>query len=101
MTTAQRWPQLAEVPTMIEAGVPGFEITSWTGLFVPAATPAPIVARLNSELVKAARDPAYAKQMTALGVEATSSTPQEFGAFIASEVAKWGRAIRESGARVE
>jgi tripartite-type tricarboxylate transporter receptor subunit TctC len=101
VTTAQRWPLLPEVPTMIEAGVPGFEITSWTGLFVPAATPAAIVGRLNSELVKAAHDPAYAKQMTALGVEATSSTPPEFGAFVASEVAKWGRAIRESGARVD
>ena len=101
VTTAQRWPLLPEVPTMIEAGVPGFEITSWTGLFVPAPTPGPILARLNSELVKAARDPAYAKQMTALGVEAISSTPQTFGAFVESEVAKWGRAIRESGARVE
>jgi tripartite-type tricarboxylate transporter receptor subunit TctC len=86
---------------MIEAGVPGFVITSWTGLFVPAATPAPIVGRLNSELVRAARDPGYVKAMTALGVEAISSTPQEFGAFIESEVAKWGRAIKESGARVE
>lgn len=101
VTTAQRWPTLPDVPTMIEAGVPGFEITSWTGLFVPAATAAPIVGRLNSELVKAAHDPAYAKQMTALGVEAISSTPQEFGAFVESEVAKWGRAIRESGAQVD
>jgi len=101
VTTGARWPQLPDVPTMIEAGVPGFEITSWTGLFVPAATPAPIVGRLNSELVKAARDLAYAKQMTTLGVEAISSTPQEFGAFVESEVAKWGRAIRESGALVE
>jgi tripartite-type tricarboxylate transporter receptor subunit TctC len=101
VTTPERWPQLAEVPTMIEAGVPGFVITSWTGLFVPAATPAAVVGRLNGELVKAAHDPAYAKQMTALGVEAISSTPQEFGAFVESEVAKWGRAIRESGARVE
>ena len=86
---------------MIEAGVPGFEITSWTGLFVPAATPGLLVARLNGQLVKAAHDPAYARQMTALGVEAISSTPQEFGAFVASEVAKWGRAIRESGAQVD
>ena len=101
VTTAQRWSQLADVPTMIEAGVPGFEITSWTGLFVPAATPAPIAGRLNGELVKAARDPGYVKTMTALGVEAISSTPQEFAAFIESEVAKWGRAIKESGARVE
>ena len=101
VTTAERWPSLPEVPTMIEAGVPGFVITSWTGLFVPAATPAPIVGRLNSELVRAARDPGYVKAMTALGVEAISSTPQEFGAFIESEVAKWGRAIKESGARVE
>jgi len=101
VTTGARWPQLPDVPTMIEAGVPGFEITSWTGLFVPAATPAAIVGRLNGELVKAARDPAYAKTMETLGVQAISSTPQEFGAFVESEVAKWGRAIRESGARVE
>jgi len=101
VTTAQRWPSLPEVPTMIEAGVPGFEITSWTGLFVPAATPRPIVMRLNAELVRAAQDPAYVKQMAALGVEAISSTPEEFAAFVQSEVAKWGRAIRESGAHVE
>jgi len=63
--------------------------------------PVPIVGRLNSELVKAAHDAAYQKQMVTLGVEAISSTPQEFGAFIESEVAKWGRAIRQSGARVE
>ena len=68
VTTAERWPSLPEVPTMVEAGVPGFVITSWTGLFVPAATPPPVVGRLNSELVKAARDPSYVKAMTALGV---------------------------------
>ena len=101
VTTAGRWPTLPEVPTMIEAGVPGFEITSWTGLFVPGATPRPIVARLNAELVKAAHDPAYVKQMATLGVEAISSTPEEFGAFVQSEVAKWRRAIHESGAKVE
>jgi tripartite-type tricarboxylate transporter receptor subunit TctC len=101
VTTPERWPSLPDVPTMIEAGVPDFVITSWTGLFVPAATPMPIVGRLNSELVKAARDPGYVKTMTSLGVQAISSTPQEFGAFVESEVAKWGRAIRESGARVE
>ena len=101
VTTAKRWPSLPDVPTMIESGVPGFEITSWTGLFVPAATPRPIVMRLNAELVRAAQDPAYAKQMSTLGVEAISSTPEEFAAFVQSEVAKWGRAIRESGARVE
>ncbi|HZQ73539.1 MAG TPA: tripartite tricarboxylate transporter substrate binding protein [Burkholderiales bacterium] len=101
VTTAQRWPSLPDVPTMIEAGVPGFEITSWTGLFAPAATPRPIVARLNAELVKAAHDPAYTKQMATLGVEAISSTPEEFAAFVQSEVAKWGRAIQSSGARVD
>src|SRR5207244_12184742 len=62
VTTAQRWPSLPEVPTMIEAGVPGFEITSWTGLFAPAATPGPMVARLNSERANAAREPAHAAQ---------------------------------------
>jgi tripartite-type tricarboxylate transporter receptor subunit TctC len=101
VTTARRWPSLPEVPTMIEAGVPGFEITSWTGLFVPAGTPRPILMRLNAELVRAAQDPGYAKQMATLGVEAISATPEEFGAFVQSEVAKWGRAIRESGAHVE
>jgi tripartite-type tricarboxylate transporter receptor subunit TctC len=101
VTTAQRWPSLPDVPTMIEAGVASFEITSWTGMFAPAATPRRVIARLNAELVKAAHDPAYAKQMASLGVEAISSTPEEFGAFVESEVVKWGRAIRASGARVD
>ena len=97
MNARAAWQHLATLPGGTVAGL----ATSSNGRHVLAATPAGIVARLNSELVKAARDPAYARQMTTLGVEAISSTPQEFGAFVESEVAKWGRAIKESGARVE
>jgi tripartite-type tricarboxylate transporter receptor subunit TctC len=101
VTSAERWPLSPELPSMMEAGVPGFQVDSWTGLLAPAGTPAPIVQRLNAELVKAARDPAYKKAMFDIGVEAISSTPEEFRAFMQREIAKWAKVIEASGAKVD
>jgi tripartite-type tricarboxylate transporter receptor subunit TctC len=101
VTGITRWKQAPELPTMAEAGVPGYRVDSWTGLLAPASVPQPIIDRLNAEVVKAAQNPAYREQMAALGVETVSSTPDEFRAFITEEVAKWKQAIQLSGAKID
>jgi tripartite-type tricarboxylate transporter receptor subunit TctC len=101
VTGVQRWAQAPELPTIAEAGVPGYRVDSWTGLLAPASTPKGVVDRLNAEAVKAAKNPAYRQQMSALGVEAVSSSPEAFRAFIGEEVAKWRKAIELSGAKID
>lgn len=101
VTGITRWKQAPELPTIAEAGVPGYRVDSWTGLLAPASTPHAIVERLNAETVKAAQNPGYREQMATLGVEAVSSTPEEFRAFIVEEVAKWRLAIQLSGAKID
>jgi len=94
VTTAQRSSFFPELPTMGEAGVAGYEFSTWYGLLVPARTPAPVVGRLNSETVKALNSPALKQQFAAQGLEPASSTPSEFGAYLKSETAKWAKVIR-------
>ncbi|MSQ72167.1 MAG: tripartite tricarboxylate transporter substrate binding protein [Betaproteobacteria bacterium] len=101
VTGAARWPSFPDLPTMMEAGVPGYQVDSWTGLFAPATTPRAIIERLQAELVKAARDPGYRQAMLAMGAESVSTTPDEFRAFLQGEVAKWGKAIQASGAKID
>jgi tripartite-type tricarboxylate transporter receptor subunit TctC len=101
VTGITRWKQAPELPTIAEAGVPGYRVDSWTGLLAPASVPQPIADRLNAEVVKAAQNANYREQMSALGVEAVSSTPEEFRAFILEEVAKWRQAIQLSGAKID
>lgn len=101
VTGITRWKQAPELPTIAEAGVPGYRVDSWTGLLAPASLPQPIVDRLNAEVVKAAQSPAYREQMSALGVEVVSSSPEEFRVFILEEVEKWRKAIQLSGAKID
>ena len=101
VTSARRTPALPDVPTVAEAGVPGYEATTWTGIVAPVGLPKPIVARLNAELVKAVASPTFREKAAAIGSEPVSSTPEQFGAFILSEHAKWGEVIRRSGARID
>jgi tripartite-type tricarboxylate transporter receptor subunit TctC len=101
VTTVNRWPLAPELPSMIEAGVAGFEVDSWTGLLAPAGTPRQIVERLNAELAKAAKDEGYRKAMLAIGVEAVSSSPEAFRSLIQAEIAKWTRVVQASGAKVD
>jgi tripartite-type tricarboxylate transporter receptor subunit TctC len=97
----QRTPSLPELPTIAESGYPDFEILSWWGIVGPAATPKDIVARLNGEIVKAMSSADARERFAALGAEITTSTPERFAAYIKSEQAKWGQAIKDSGARVD
>ena len=100
VTTANRWRELPDVPTVAEAGVPGYEATLWLGLAAPVATPAEIVNRLYAETAKALQDPELQQSFRAAGVNATPMNPQEFGAFIRAEYEKWGRVVRATGATV-
>jgi len=99
VTTARRSSFFPELPTMNEAGVPGYEFSTWYGLLVPAATPKTIVERLNAETVKVLNSPVLKEQFTGQGLESTPSSPAEFGAYLKSEVAKWGKVIKAAGAR--
>lgn len=101
VSTAKRVPAMPEVPTIAESGVPGFDISAWDGIFVPALTPAPIIAVLNKAIHKALNDPELRAQLVARGAEAAPSTPSELGQFVEKEIVRWGEAVKRSGASVE
>jgi tripartite-type tricarboxylate transporter receptor subunit TctC len=101
VTTPQRSPAVPDLPTFAEAGLPGFDVSSWTGLFVPAGTPAGVIQKLNAETQRIAHDPAYIAQMKTIGTDVASSTPEQFGTFVHAEVQKWGRAIQQAGVTVQ
>ncbi len=92
---------LPDVPTMVEAGVPGYEATTWTGLVAPVGLPKPIVTRLNAEVQAMVASPAYREKVTAIGSEPMSGTPEQFAQFIRSESAKWAEVIKRSGAKID
>jgi tripartite-type tricarboxylate transporter receptor subunit TctC len=101
VTTPKRDQQLPEVPTLIELGIKNFEVTNWYGIAAPAGTPPEIVGRLNAEVAKVLRLPDVSERFKGLGIEISSGTPAEFAAFMRAETAKWGRIVRESGAKVD
>lgn len=101
VTSAKRSPQLPDVPTLAESGVPGFEVTLWQGVCAPAAVPKPILSKLNADTVKALNMPDLRQRLAEQGVEAAPSTPADFAAFIRSETIKWAKVVKESGATAD
>src|SRR5262245_15782030 len=101
VTSAARAKSLPDVPTMAEAGVPKFEVTSWFGLLVPAGTPAPIVARLNAETVKVLGREDVKAALAAQGLEVAPSTPEAFAAHIKSEIARFTQIAKAAGIHAE
>ncbi len=101
VTTATRSSVAPDVPTLAEAGLPGFEVGSWQGVFAPAGTPPDIVRRLNAEIVKILNLPDVKEKLAALGAELAPNTPEEFAAMVKAEVAKWADVVKKSGARVD
>jgi tripartite-type tricarboxylate transporter receptor subunit TctC len=101
VTGAKRASMLPEVPTMAEAGVPGYELTNWFGLVVPAGTPRDIVTRINADVVKILKMPDVRERLFGMATEPVGNTPEEFGAFMKSETAKWARVIKEAGITAE
>ncbi len=99
--SGKRSPLMPDVPTIAESGLPGFDVLPWFGIMAPAATPAPIVAKLNAEIAKVMRQPEVIKQLADRGAEAVTSTPAEFGSFIASEITRWATVVKESGAKAD
>ena len=101
VTTAQRSATVPELPTVAEAGVPGFESITWHGVVVPAATPAPLVERLNRDIVAVLQMPDVRERLAALGAEVVGGTPSAFADYIAKEIPKWTKVVKDSGARAE
>ena len=101
ITSAQRSPLLPQLPTVGEAGVPGYESASWYGALLPANTPATIVATLNREMVRAVKTPDIRDRLTAEGAEVIGSTPGEFGAYMRKDIDRWGKLVPLLGLRVE
>jgi tripartite-type tricarboxylate transporter receptor subunit TctC len=92
--SANRTPLMSDMPTFIESGVRGYEIGNWCAVVAPAATPKPIIARLNAELVKALAAPDVRKRFADLGTDAVSSTPEQLGAYHREELARWAKVIK-------
>lgn len=101
ITTKTRSPAFPDMPTMEEAGIPGYEIYSWNALFAPAGTPANVIARLNEVANKAAQDPAVSKRLADLSAIVVGSTPQALADHVKSELAKWGPIAKATGASLE
>jgi tripartite-type tricarboxylate transporter receptor subunit TctC len=101
VTSAKRSPALPEVPTIAEAGVPGYDATSWFGILAPAGTPEPVVMRLQGAIVQALGEPEMRQRMADLGAEPVGDTPAEFGQFIAAELAKWAKVVNDAGVKLE
>ena len=100
VTSARRWPELPDVPTLAEAGVPGYEAMLWIVLLAPAGTPEAIVNRLHKEIVNILRESAITNSLRAAGVEPRLLGPRELGAFLRTEHEKWGKVVRATGATV-
>jgi tripartite-type tricarboxylate transporter receptor subunit TctC len=100
VTTAKRWSELPDVPTLAEAGVPGYEATLWLNISGPPGMPADLVEKLSVEIAKALQDAEVQKNFRAAGVDATSMGPQELNAFIRAEYEKWGKVVKDTGATV-
>ena len=96
ITSRQRSPVVAQLPTVAEAGVPGFEFTSWVGVLVPATTPPRLIATLNDYIVKAMRSPGVTERFSGEGAEVVAGTPAQFGAQIKTEIARWAKVVREN-----
>jgi tripartite-type tricarboxylate transporter receptor subunit TctC len=100
VTTARRSPELMEVPTMQEAGIPGYEATIWLGLFAPAGTPREVLAKLHAEVENALAAPEARASIARTGLGVSVSSTEEFAAFVRSEYEKWGKVVRDTGATV-
>ena len=101
VTSGKRSPLLPEMPTVAESGVPGYAVDNWWGILAPRDVPKPIATKLNGEIVRAHALPDVKERYAALGLEARTSTPEEFGRYIRAEAEKFGKVIKASGAKVD
>ena len=101
MTSAKRFPQSPDVPTIAEAGIPGYQVDSWNGLLAPAGTPPEIVSRVAAAVQQGLKDPATSKRLEEMGTVPVGDSPAQFRAFVQAEITKWGNFVKQSGIKVE
>ena len=97
MTARNRSPNMPELPTMIEAGVPDFEVTSWFGLLAPAGTPAPIIAKLHKQAVEIVQHPFMRENYGKIGLDVVTDPPDAFAAIIRADTLRWAKVIKDAG----
>jgi tripartite-type tricarboxylate transporter receptor subunit TctC len=101
VSSSKRLPNFPDAPTLAESGMSGFEAGAWQGVMVPAKTPAAIVQRLNQELMRALKDPGVVEKLQLQGAEGLGSTPEEYGAYIRSEIARWAGVVKSTGVALD
>jgi len=101
VSTAKRPASLPDLPTIAEAGVPGYDSGVWYGILAPAGTPRDIIARLNSEIVRVLNQPDYRKFLVGNAIEPVGSPPEQLGQYIKSEIVKWAKVVKDAGVRVD
>jgi tripartite-type tricarboxylate transporter receptor subunit TctC len=101
VTTAKRSPAAPDLPTIAESGVPGFDHGPWNGLFTTARTPAPVIARINGEVVKILLSPEVKGVLNKEGAEPVGNTPEQFASVMRSEIAKWAKVIKVAGIKAD
>jgi tripartite-type tricarboxylate transporter receptor subunit TctC len=100
VTSVKRLSALPEVPTFAESGVTDFVVEHWWGVLAPAGVPAPVVARLRGEILKAVESADLRERFAALAVQPATNTPEQFRAFLASEVARWAKVVKDAGVKL-
>jgi tripartite-type tricarboxylate transporter receptor subunit TctC len=101
VTSEQRWPFTPELPTLAEEGIKGFAAVNWWGILFPAGVPRAVIDKVNADVVRALATPDVKTRLGEVGVEAITSTPEQFGQFMASEAARWGKLVKEANLRVD
>lgn len=101
VTAARRSPQLPDVPTVAEQGLAGFDVAAWFGVFTTGGTPRPVVDQLNASIVRVLKLPEVREKLVGVGMEPITNTPDEFAAFVRSEIAKWAPIVKASGAKAQ
>jgi tripartite-type tricarboxylate transporter receptor subunit TctC len=101
VSTIKRSAFAPDLPTVAESGLPGFNVFGWNGVLVTAGTPRPVIEKLHSLFITAMKDPEVRKRMADFGFEPIGNTPEEFGAFVKEDIARWAKLVKETGAKVE
>ena len=101
VTGAKRSPLMAETPTVSEAGLPGFDVTSWYGMFAPAGLPRDLLMKLNADIAAVLTTADMEKRLASLGADPAPLSPEDFGHFVREEIAKWAKVVKESGAKLD